>query len=40
MWDRTQCLACGELSPHADWYHDTRGSPESLPETRDVGVSA
>ena len=39
-WDRTQCLACGELSPHADWYHYPRGSPESQPETRDVGVSA
>jgi hypothetical protein len=21
QWDHTQCLACGEISPHRDWYH-------------------
>jgi hypothetical protein len=21
-WTRTQCLACGEVTPHRDWYHD------------------
>jgi hypothetical protein len=20
-WQKTQCLACGEISPHEDWYH-------------------
>ena len=24
-WQRTQCLACGVVSPHRDWYHE----PES-----------
>jgi hypothetical protein len=22
QWDVTQCLRCGALSPHDDWYHD------------------
>jgi hypothetical protein len=21
-WRNTQCLACGEMSPHRDWYHE------------------
>lgn len=24
-WHRTQCLACGVVSPHRDWYHDPQG---------------
>ena len=20
-WQKTQCLACGVISPHRDWYH-------------------
>lgn len=22
VWRDTQCLACHQWSPHADWYHD------------------
>lgn len=21
-WRNTQCLRCGEMSPHKDWYHE------------------
>jgi hypothetical protein len=24
-WEKTQCLACGELSLHRDWYHYPEG---------------
>ena len=24
-WHRTQCLACGAVSPHRDWYRDPGG---------------
>lgn len=24
-WEKTQCLACGETSPHKDWYHYPEG---------------
>ena len=39
-WDRTQCLSCGEVSSHADWYHYPQGSPDSLNVSRDAGVAA
>lgn len=25
VWQKTQCLACSEWSPHHDWYHDLPG---------------
>lgn len=25
-WQKTQCLECGELSPHKDWYHHPEDS--------------
>jgi hypothetical protein len=39
-WHRTQCLACGVVSPHRDWYNDPEGDKppaerrkRDLPET-------
>lgn len=26
-WPKTQCPACGELSPHAHWYHLPQDAP-------------
>lgn len=34
-WDRTQCPACGEVSPHGRWYHEPRRAPAGARE-RDV----
>jgi hypothetical protein len=35
-WEKTQCLRCGELSPHRDWYHyrdgDTSNATQRVPE--------
>jgi hypothetical protein len=25
QWTETQCLACGKISPHKDWYHYPEG---------------
>ena len=39
QWPKTQCHACGVLSPHKDWYHypDSEGPAEreitNTPET-------
>jgi hypothetical protein len=33
-WTRTQCLSCGEISPHADWYH----YPSDAPAERDERI--
>ena len=24
-WEKTQCLSCGVISPHKDWYHHPEG---------------
>lgn len=38
QWKKTQCPACGELSPHKEWYHypdaDDPGATESEREIR------
>lgn len=26
VWESTQCLACGQMSPHEAWYHDEEPS--------------
>ena len=26
-WPKTQCPACGESSPHGQWYHHPQGDP-------------
>jgi hypothetical protein len=33
-WDRTQCLACLEISPHEEWYH----YPENTSRSEDEAV--
>jgi len=35
-WATTQCLACGEFSPHEAWYHPRR-PPERADETATDG---
>lgn len=29
-WEVTQCLSCGEYSPHEEWYHDDDLTNEAL----------
>jgi C4-type Zn-finger protein len=36
-WTKTQCLACGELSPHAHWYREPDDAPA---EQRERVISA
>jgi hypothetical protein len=31
-WYKTQCPACGEVSPHKDWYHDPQDESETTEE--------
>jgi hypothetical protein len=35
-WLKTQCLSCGEISLHKDWYHYPDGDNESEREQRDT----
>ena len=35
-WTRTQCLACGEISPHRDWYHYPDGEQPADGEVTDT----
>jgi hypothetical protein len=35
-WLKTQCLSCGEISLHKDWYHYSDGDNESEREQRDI----
>jgi hypothetical protein len=39
-WRSTQCLACGEVSPHKDWYHYPDGRDERREEKKDVPVTS
>ena len=32
-WQKTQCPACGELSPHRAWYHLPESSPAEEEES-------
>jgi hypothetical protein len=31
-WQHTQCLACGAISPHRDWYHFPDGHDDKRDE--------
>ena len=31
-FDHTQCIECGKLSPHRDWYHYPKKAPKELLE--------
>lgn len=31
-WKKTQCPACGELSPHAQWYREPEDAPAEARE--------
>ena len=33
-WTHTQCLACGEISPHREWYHWPGSRPARGKERR------
>jgi hypothetical protein len=35
-WLKTQCLSCGEVSLHKDWYHYPDGDNESEREQSDT----
>ena len=35
-WLKTQCLACGEVSLHKDWYHYPDGESDSKEEKTDI----
>ena len=37
-WEITQCLSCGQYSPHAHWYHDPKPQPARAAE-REVELS-
>ena len=39
-WEKTQCLACGEISPHKNWYHDPDEEDELQQTERDEPVTA
>ena len=39
-WQRTQCLACGEVSPHKAWYHWPEGGEPADEETREEHETA
>lgn len=34
-WHKTQCLACGGVSPHQAWYHWPEDSEPAEEQTRD-----
>jgi hypothetical protein len=39
-WEKTQCPACGKLSPHKDWYHWPDGREPADEEAREVRETA
>jgi hypothetical protein len=39
-WAKTQCLSCGELSPHEQWYHTPTGEAPKVEETEDLSEPA